>query len=230
MSVKQLFELQCLEQDLEANEMSLAKFKAAIGESLEVKNARANLLEADNELVIVKAKQKTTEYSLTDISAKIDAANESLYSGRVKNPKELQNLQHEINSLQSQRNLLEETDLSLMEKVEAAETRVKQISDELSRVEQKWRSEQEHLLIEVEALKQLIQANKRRHGEILASIASSEITLYNQLKKTRVWGITPVEQGTCGRCRLSLSTAEMQRARAGQMVSCSSCGRLLYFE
>ncbi len=230
MSVKQLFNLQVLEQDIEANELALAKAQASIGESPALKRAKANVIEANNGLSMVKAEQKTTEYSIADISAKINAANESLYSGRVKNPKELQNLQQEIVSLQAQRNPLEDRELSLMEMAEAAEIKAKQQGEELGQVEKKWLGEQEHLAKEVEAVKQKIQGLKQQHTESLKLIATSELALYNQLKRTRGWGIARVEQGTCGRCRLSLSTAEVQRARAGQTVACSSCGRLLYFE
>ena len=230
MSVKQLFNLQCLEQEIAAAEASLTRAQAEIGESPELKKAKANLVEANAELTVIRAEQKTTEYGISDITAKINAANESLYSGRVKNPKELQNLQHDIASLQAQRSPLEERGLSLMEKAEAAEARIKQTSEGLGQVENQWVTRQEHLAAEIEAVKRKLDSLKQKHAESIALVPPSDLALYSQLKRTRGWGVARMEQGTCGRCRLNLSTAEVQRARAGQMVSCSSCGRLLYFE
>lgn len=230
MSVRQLYELQCLEQDIEAVEQALATSMAAVGESQALKEAKATLAQAIAEVNVTKAEQKNTEIGITDISAKIEKATESLYSGRIKNPKELQSLQQDISSLQSQRNPLEEKALSLMEKNETLENRVKQLCGELTQVEKEWLVEQHSLHTRIETNKQRLAELRQKWTSMTAAIPPADLSAYNQLKKTRGWGVARMEQGTCGRCRLNLSTSEIQRARAGQVVSCSSCGRLIYFE
>ena len=230
MSVKQLNDLQCLEQDLAAREQAMAKAQAAIGESRELKQARDNLVQAYSELNALNAEQKLTEYSINDISAKMAVANESLYSGRVKNPKELQNLQHELDLLLAQRNPLEEKDITLMEQVEAAEIKVKQRKEELTLAENIWLADQQSLKCQIEANRQAIEALRTKRQNTVMAIPAEDLALYNQLKKIRGWGIAKVVQGTCGSCRLNLSSAEIQRAHAGQSVTCSSCGRILFFE
>ena len=37
-----------------------------------------------------------------------------------------------------------------------------------------------------------------------------------------------VEQGICRGCRISLPTTDLQQARSGKLVQCSSCGRILF--
>jgi predicted nucleic acid-binding Zn-ribbon protein len=230
MGVKQLYEFQCLEQEIEACKEELENSQAALGESPLLKKAKTNLVEAESNLKNIRAEQKATESNIADISAKVAAVTESLYSGRIKNPKELQNLQQEISYLHNMLNPLEERDLSLMEQAEVAENLLGQRSEELARVEKIWLDEQRALTAIIENLKQKMAVLKQELGASASAISISEMALYAQLKKTRGWGIARMEQGTCGRCRLSLSTAEVQRARTGKLINCSSCGRLLYFE
>jgi predicted nucleic acid-binding Zn-ribbon protein len=228
--VRQLFELQCLEQDIEAIEQALAKSIAAVGESRALKEVKTKLAQAVSEINATKAEQKNTEIGITNISAKIEKATESLYSGRIKNPKELQSLQQDISSLQSQRNPLEEKVLSLMEMYEKLGDKVKQLSQDLAQVEKEWLVEQHSLRSRIENDKQRLAELRQKWPSMTAAIPPADLAAYNQLKKTRGWGVARMEQGTCGRCRLNLSTSEIQRARSGQVVSCSSCGRLIYFE
>ncbi len=230
MSIRQLYDLQRLEQDIAADEQALDKARAAIGESPALKQARTNLAQAEAELSAARAEQKVTEAAIADISAKITLTDESLYSGRIQNPKELQSLQHELGLLKAQRDPLEEKDLSLMERVEAAEAAFKLRREELGRAEAVWRNEQQALTAEIEALKKRLAELGLKRQEAVSAIADSDLALYQQVKTTHGWAVARVEQGTCGRCRLSLSSAELQRTRAGQVVACSSCGRLLFFE
>ena len=53
---------------------------------------------------------------------------------------------------------------------------------------------------------------------------------YESLRRTRGGrAIAEVKGGTCQTCRVSLTTATLQRARAGSgFVPCSNCGRILY--
>ena len=230
MGIRELYHLQCVEQNLAESEQGLAKLKAEVGESPALRQAKLNLSQAKAELNAIKNEQKEVEYAIADISAKMAVANESLYSGRIKNPKELQSLQHEITSLQSQRNPLEEKDLSLMERSEASEVKVRTRSAELAEAEAKWQAEQQKLISDIKAAGDALETLKQKRAGILAAIPAADLAMYNQVKKAHGWGLARVEQGTCGRCRLTLSTAELQRARTGQTVACSSCGRLLFFD
>jgi predicted nucleic acid-binding Zn-ribbon protein len=230
MSIRQLYDLQRLEQDIASVEHRLAQAQAAVGESPALKQAKSNLACANDELNALKSEQKITEYAISDISAKITVADESLYSGRIKNPKELQALQHELETLKAQRDPIEEKDLSLMEQAEAAEVAVGKRREELSQAEAVWLKEQQELSAQIkEATKHLAELKLQRE-QAVSAIPAAELSTYNQLKATRGDAVSLVEQGTCGRCRLTLSSAELQRARAGQQASCSSCGRLLFFD
>ncbi len=230
MGIRELYDFQRLEQDIAAGEQALAKAQAQVGESPALKQAKDSLAQAESEFAAVRSEQKTTEYALADITAKMAVANESLYSGRIKNPKELQNLQRELASLQTQRDPLEEKSLTLMEKAEQAEGRVRHRRDELTAADSKWEAEQAALLQKIQTGEKMLRALKLKRTDAIAKIPASEMALYSQLRKTHIWAVARLEQGSCGHCRLTQSTAVVQRARGGHLANCSSCRRLLFYE
>ena len=230
MGIKQLYDLQCLEQDIAASEQALVKARAQTGESPALKQARDNLAQANAEMAALTAEQKTADYAVADLAAKMTVANESLYSGRIKNPKELQNLQHELASWQAQRDPLEEKSLALMEKIEQAAGRVHRRQEELSAAEVQWQAEQTVLRDKINTVTEALKVLRLKRADMVTAIPHGNLELYDQLRKTRGWAVARLEQGNCGHCRLGLSTASVQRARAGQTVTCPSCGRLLFYE
>ena len=230
MGIKELYDFQRLEQEIVAGEQALAKARAQIGESPTLKQAKDGLAQAEVELTAIRTEQKASECALSDISAKIAVANESLYSGRIKNPKELQNLQRELASLQAQRDPLEEKSLTLMEKAETADERVRRKREELAAADAKWHTEQASLLQKLQIGEISFEGLKLRRHSALAKIPTDEMTIYSQLRKTHTLAVAKLERGSCGHCRLTLSTAVVQRARAGHLANCSSCGRLLFYE
>jgi predicted nucleic acid-binding Zn-ribbon protein len=230
VSIRQLYQLQTLEEGIVFKEQVLAQALSHLGESPALKHAKAKLAEARNALEAAAKEQRATEAAIADLTSKMTAARESLYSGRIKNPKELQNLQRELEIFKAQCDPLEEKDLGLMEKIEAWQASVKQRVAELAMAENVWQNEQISLLHEIEAAKQILAELRVKHEQFLPGLPPAELKLYVQTKQMRGQAVARVVQGTCGKCRLNLSSAENQRVHSGQTVPCSSCGRLLFFE
>jgi uncharacterized protein len=230
VTIRQLYELQVLEGEISSKEQVLARAQAQIGESPALKHAKANLADARHALEATSKEQRSTEAAIADLSSKMTAARESLYSGRVRNPKELQNLQHELEIFKARCDPMEERDLGLMEKIETAYADITRRTAELAVAEATWQNEQTALTSEIEALKQELTKLRAKHEQFLPTLPVSELKLFVQTKQIRGQAIARVAQGTCGKCRLNLSSADTQRVRGGQIVSCSSCGRLLFLE
>jgi len=229
MSVAQkLYQLQELELEIESEEQALSRCLGQLGESEAVVCARARLSQAQQHLEALKKEQQALEWQIDDLGAKIAVLKESLYSGRVKNPKELAGMQQEEKGLEAQRDRLEERVLDIMERAELVTAGLAKIEGELEALEQEWRRQQQELSVEIERLKKLISELKEKQQLFLAGIDPQTADYYYQLKKQKGWAVARVEQGTCRGCRISLSTAELQRARGEQLVECNSCRRILY--
>jgi len=229
MSVaNQLYQLQELDLGLEFNEQALSRIVSRLGESQAVVNAQAKLTSEQQHLEELSRQQHSTEWEIDDLSNKISAAEEKLYGGRIGNPKELANLQHEVETLKARRDQLEDKALAIMEQVELATASVASKSSELKTLEAEWRNQQQQLSTEIEQLKTILSELNHKRQLLLAKIDPQAVEFYSELKKQRGTAVAKVEQGICCGCRISLPTTELQRARSDSLVRCSSCGRILF--
>jgi len=225
---KQLYELQEVDLELESHEQALGQVVAQLRESRAVLSARSRLVSENQRLEELEHKQHSLEWEIADVTTKIAKAEEELYSGRTKNPKELANLQHEIEVLKAKRSELEDRAIEVMEQVEAATAGVGTTERELETLEAEWRAEQESLTADKERLEAELVRLKQKREMVSSQVDSEMVDLYGELKKQKGTAVARVEQGVCRGCRLSLSNAELQRARGGSLMQCSSCGRILF--
>jgi predicted nucleic acid-binding Zn-ribbon protein len=231
MSVaRQLYQLQVVELDIESKERALAKCLSQLGESHVVDEAKARLLSAQEHLEKLEHEQHSAEWEIEDLETKLSAAKDSLYSGRIKNPKELASLQHEVEGLNAIHDQMEEKVLEIMEQVEQATAELDSLNNKVRVLEDEWHSEQQKLSAEIEKLKNIVSELKNERLKALKGIDAETADCYNQLRKQKGLAVARVEQGTCCGCRISLSTAELQRARGGSLVKCNSCGRILFID
>ena len=227
---RKLYQLQEIEFEIESKEQALAQCLSQLGESRAVAQLRAKQEKEQQHLEELSRQQHSAEWEIEDLGTKLAAAKETLYSGRIRSPKELASLQNEVDGLEVRRDQLEERTLETMEQVELATDNLTAISNELGASESEWRSQQQRLSAEIEQLKDLLSELEGKRQQMLAGIDSQTIDFYNQLKKQKGWAVAKVEQGTCRGCRITLSTAELQRARGEQLVECNSCRRILFLD
>jgi predicted nucleic acid-binding Zn-ribbon protein len=229
MSVaKRLYELQEVDLALEAQELALKQIVSQLGESQAVLGARSKLASEEQRLEEIGHKQHSLEWEIDDITTKITKAEEELYSGRVGNPKELANLQHEIEALKAKRSELEDGAIEVMEQGEEARAGIDTLKDELKTLEAEWQTQQEKLKVDKEHLEAELVSLKQKREAVLSQVDSGAVDFYLGLKKQKGTAVARVEQGVCRGCRISLSNAEIQRARGSDLIQCSSCGRILF--
>ncbi len=228
--VKQLYQLQEVELEIESNEQALAQIASQLGESQAVVRARTKLKLEQQHLEELRRRQHAAEWEIEDLVSKLTTAEGKLYSGRIKNPKELTNLQHEVDGLRIRRDQLEDKALAIMDRVELPTTSVDTLSNELKTLEAEWHSQQQQLSTNMEQLKTTLSDLKHKRQLLSVKIDPQAIELYQELKKQRRQAVAKVEQGICRGCRISLPTTELQRARGDSLVQCSSCGRILFLD
>jgi len=226
--VKQLYQLQEVDLELESNEQSLNQIAAQLGESDAVVRTRSKLSLEHQHLEELNQQQRSIEWEIDDLTNKLAPAEEELYSGRIRNPKELANLQHEIDGLKAKRDQLENKALERMDQVELATKNIGAIYSELKTLEAEWKSQQQQLSANLEQLKNILSNLKEKRQLLAAEIDPQAIEVYQELKKQKGIAVARVEQGICRVCRISLPITELQQARSSSLVRCSSCGRILF--
>jgi predicted nucleic acid-binding Zn-ribbon protein len=225
---KQLYQLQEVDLAVESNERALKQVVSQMGESQAVARAQSQLELEKQRLEESRRKQQSAEWEIDDIVTKLTTAEETLFSGRIKNPKELTNLQHEVDVLKARRNQLEEKALEIMDQVEQSETKVAKISSELEILTAEWQRQQQQLSDEAERLRGVLAELEHKRRLLAGEIDPQAFEFYQELRKEKGTAVARVEQGICRGCRISLPTTELQQARSGDLVQCSSCGRILF--
>ena len=229
MSVaKQLHQLQEIELEIESNEQALARIASQLGKSQAVVRMQTKLKSEQQHLEELGRQQHSVEWEIEDLVNKLTPAEEKLYSGRIKDPKELTNLQHEVDGLRIRRNHLEDKALEIMDQVELSTASVSTLSNELKTLEAEWHSQQQQLSTNMEQLKTTLSDLKHKRQLLSANIDPQAIEFYQGLRRQKGQAVAKVEQGICCGCRISLPTTELQRARSDSLVQCSSCGRILF--
>ena len=229
MSVaKQLYRLQEIDLELESNEQALNQIASQLGESQAVTGAQAELTLEHQRLEELKREQHSAEWEADALITKLTTAEEKLYSGSIKNPKELTNLQHEIDSLKTTRDRLEDKALEIIDQVELAETSVASLSRKLNQLEAEWHRQQQQLSSRMKQLKTILSDLEHKRQLLLAKIDPQAVEFYDKLKQQRRTAVAKVEQGICLGCRISLPITDLHQARSGNLVQCSSCGRILF--
>ena len=229
MSVaNQLYQLQEVDLAIESNEQALSQIASQLGESEAVIRAQTELTLERQRLEELRHQQRSTEWEIDDLSNKTSATEDKLYGGQIGNPKELANLQHEVEILKASRDQLEDKTLAIMEQVELTTAGVASKSSELKTIEAEWRNQQQQLSTDMEQLKTILSELNHRRQLLLAKIDPQAVEFYSELKKQKGTAVARVEQGICCGCRISLPTTELQRARSDSLVRCSSCGRILF--
>ena len=229
MSVtKQLYQLQEVDLEIESSEQALAQIASQLGESQAVVKARTELKSKQQHLEELGRQQHSAEWEIEDLVNKLSTAEGKLYSGRIKDPKELTNLQHEVEGLRGRRSQLEDKALEIMDQVELSTVSVATLTNELKTLETEWHSQQQQLSTDMERLKAALSDLKNKRQLLSAEIDPETVEFYQALKKQKGQAVAKVEQGICRGCRILLPTTELQQARGDSLVQCSSCGRILF--
>ena len=227
-AVKQLYQLQEVDLELEANEQAVKQITSQLGENEAVVSARGKLALEQQRLEDLKHQQHSMEWEIDNIITKTTTVEEELYSGRTRNPKELTNLQHEIDALKTRRGQLEDEALEIMAQVELATQGVTTLNSRLEELEAEWQSQQQELSADLEQRKAMLSNLQHERQLLTAEIDLQAIEVYHGLKKHKGTAVAKVEQGICRGCRISLPITELQGVRSGSLVRCGSCGRILF--
>ncbi|MFC1991298.1 zinc ribbon domain-containing protein [Chloroflexota bacterium] len=226
--VSQLNQLQEVDLELESNEQAYKRITSQIGESEAVIETQNKLAVEGKRLEEITQQQRSVEWDIDDITGKLTTVEEQLYSGRVRIPKELSDLQHETDILKARRAQLEDKALEIMEQVELATNSLAALKNALKKLKSEWQSQQKQFSSELERLKDIISNLKDKRQILAAEIDPQAVKLYQGLKKQRGTAVARVEQGMCRGCRIMLPVNEFREARTGSLVRCSSCGRILF--
>ena len=227
---RDLYRLQEIELEIARTGQSLERAGRELGESDALKKGRLELESAREELGALEKKQRSLEWQIADLEAKLSSHEKDLYSGRVKNPKELLGLEREVGELRKKKDALETEILEIMDDVESRASGARELEERYLELERVWTKEQDALKSEIEALRGRLEDLEQKRVRAVSALGPGVLGLYEETKRRCGMAVARVEQGTCLGCHLSLTLADLKKARSGEFTRCSHCGRILYVE
>ena len=231
MSVlRQLYQLQLVDSEHQDKSRQLAMVNDGLGESDEVIRAQNAVVETETSLGRLMAQMRALEIEIAGVNAKLKQNQDRLYSGRVRNPKELSGLHEEAGALRRRRSELEDGQLDLMISVEETEAELAERQARFNQIETTWRDGQASLQADKEALElRMLELEEQRDG-MRARIGASDLGRYDSMRQ-RLGGtaVVRLKKGICTACGVDVPTSLARTVERGDgMHDCPICGRLLF--
>jgi predicted nucleic acid-binding Zn-ribbon protein len=223
-----LYRLQCLDSEGDKKRQRLAEIEAALGESKELQQARQAVKRAGEQVRKWAVKQRDLELEVQGFMDKISRHEQQLYSGAIRNPKELEDLQAEVAALKRRRQQLEEKLLEVMLEREDAEIVQTQAQSHLDEVQADWTAQQADLIGERGELQSELAEVDQAREALLPSIDAGDLRTYEALRRRKGGvAVAPLRDGTCGACGVGISPSLEWQLRQGKLAPCSNCERIL---
>ncbi len=225
-----LFRLQQIDSELDNTHSRLGETDAILAD-----NRQVRLAENDVETTLqvrddAASKLRREEIEVQSQRLKIEQSEATLYSGKVKNPKELQDYQHEVESLTRYLSTLEDRQLEVMLILDETEERYQAAVESHSKIVNEVNLQNGHLLKEKKLLQQDLIRQESERQAASSNISPDDLKLYDALrpKKSGV-AVSRVVERTCSACGSTLTAATFSSAQIPSKISrCDTCGRILY--
>ncbi len=225
-----LFRLQQIDSQLDQLKTRLQEVEKAIANNSQLLQAQEKKDTSQKKLSEDQKQLRHAEDEVKALRIKIEQTEASLYGGKVRNPKELQDLQNELAALKRHMGVLEDRQLEAMLVVEDSEAAFKSDQENFERVSSTSK-EQVNALTQNRAvlIKDLERLESERQG-LAVTISNEDLKIYEQIRlQRRGVAVARVADNACGACGSTLTPGLIQAASSSnQLVRCTFCGRILY--
>jgi uncharacterized protein len=205
---------------LNSGEHLISAHEEILSVAQEVSNQRAVVEEAEREL-----QRTATDLELVEkrMAKDLERLNQS------SNPKDIQGIQHEMDTLTRRKDELETTELEIMETIDDVRSKLDQLLEHKRVLESQLEAQKASTKADVERLGAQILEAESRVGKLRANAPQEVLAIYDQ-RATRGVPIGKLLKSTCGACNMSLtSTAlnDLHKVPADELARCPECTAIL---
>lgn len=229
--VARMYELQQVDLLWNKVKRRLMQIQKLLGESTDLQEARTELAAVEADHSAWTKRQIAGELETRSLAQKIDETEAALMSGQVRNPKELEALQANLESLRRHRSQVEDQVLEAISQVESLAPQVAEKQGVVGKLEAEWSSGQADLRQEETKLKQHYLLIRKKREAVCAAMQPEMVERYEYMRQRKGGiAIATLDQNTCAACHVSVPTGVISNVRSQNttLVVCPSCGRFLY--
>lgn len=232
MSVaKQLYGLLGIDLEIERHSRAITDAEAALSDNRLVSEAEKAV--EDTRVLLTKQEivRKDCELIAESAGLKASQVETKLYGGTVKNPRELEDIQAELNSLLGQKTQHDEALLEALEAQDETEKLLTRLGGNLKDIKRTRNQEGKELNNGKTRLEEEVRQLEDQRLGVSNLLDPEHLKLYVNLRSGNVGGpvVAKVERGSCQGCRITLPTRVLKLARtSSDPIQCPSCNRILY--
>lgn len=200
---------------------------------------RAEIGAAESELAALLQRHHETEKESLDLDLELKSLEEKrtkfqgqLYGGSVRNPRQLSDLQEEVQMLSREIGKVEDRMLELMDALEGAREEIRAKAAHLADL----RGRLEEVVEAYEGTGSRLRAElgeleEKRRG-LSAQVTAGLLKRYEQIRARQAnLGLVKVTGGSCPGCHISLPSETLKALKTERApMTCESCGRLLFWD
>lgn len=224
-----LFALEQLDSDIERRETAIRDARRRIDRNPELEAAQARLEKVRAQSQTALTEQRAMENEIADLDARIRRDHSRLYSGQVVDAREIASLERELEHYRSHKDELEESCLTVMERVERLQAEMDSLSARANQLRQRWEADRVDLTRELQWLTDELAGLRAEREREAAALDPRSLDLYDRMRKSLGHAVSEVTGGVCAMCHVSIPAKDVQHARSGTtLVQCPNCGRILH--
>ena len=203
-----LGELQTKDKEIEARKQEIVSLTAAYSEKEKLRQEKDRVLQDES--------KKTMDRRMR--------------MSRIKNVKELQALQREIDQIKQNNGELEEALISIMEEIDGIKAAIKAKEEELATIQEDWRQKQEGMRAQISGIDKAVSEALTRRQRIAAQVTRDLISRYELIFSRRGGtAVVEVAGGICQGCYMNIPPQLWNEIIKSEKVHlCPSCQRILY--
>lgn len=188
------------------------------------------LVAAQTERDDIKHELNRSEVDVEQVTSRIERDDKRLSSGQG-TPKELEQLQHELGTLAKRRAELEEVELEILMRLEAADSRISELANDCGRLESELAELSKKKDLELSDLSAARSKSEAERTSLSTRIDTELLALYEKIRSGADGvGAARLAGNQCMGCHLTLNSAEVVRIKAmadDEIVRCEECRRIL---
>jgi uncharacterized protein len=225
-------------QELDSRIAQLRHQRASLPELAQITELTAKRTDVDNlardariavdDLV---TEQKKVDQDVEAVKTRRTRDRDRMDQGLVTNPKDLERMQHELESLERRISSLEDDELEVMQKLEDAQRELDELERLVGETDEQLTTlatTRDEKLADLDERLQEVQAER---GPASEDLPADLVALYDKLREQKGGlGAAALRRRECGGCRLTLDSVELTRIKGlpvDEVVRCEECQRIL---
>ncbi len=177
------------------------------------------------------AEQKRADLDVEQVKTRRERDQGMIDAGQVKDPKALERMLGELQSLHRRITSLEDTELEVMERLETAQTELDSRTVELAAMEGEEAELRSAFQQKAGDLQNELSAVQQERSTIASGLPADLLALYEKLRAQKDGvGAAALRRRECEGCRLTLNASDLgiiAKAPTDEVLRCEECNRIL---